>query len=48
MNDYSIGYMDAVNGEINLTAYEMSNSYYAGYEDALHDMQFTADTEDTF
>lgn len=47
-NDYSIGYMDAVHGEINLTAYDTSNSYHAGYEDALYDMQFTTDTEDTF
>jgi hypothetical protein len=47
-NDYSIGYMDAVHGEINLTAYDTSNSYHAGYDDALHDMQFTTDTEDTF
>jgi len=42
-DDYAVGYMDAVNGEVNLTAYDTSNSYHAGYEDALHDMEFTVD-----
>jgi len=38
---YSCGYIDAINGEINLAAYDQSDAYYQGYEDALHDTALT-------
>ena len=43
---YSCGYFDALNGEINLAAYDQSDAYYQGYEDALHDMAMTTSTDD--
>jgi hypothetical protein len=43
---YSCGYFDALNGEINLAAYDQSDAYYQGYEDALHDMELTTPTND--
>jgi hypothetical protein len=43
---YSCGYYDALNGEINLAAYDQSNDYYQGYEDALHDTAMTTPADD--
>jgi hypothetical protein len=43
---YSCGYYDALNGEINLAAYDQSDAYYQGYEDALHDMALTTSADD--
>lgn len=43
---YSCGYYDALNGEINLTAYDQSDAYYQGYEDALHDTALTTSAND--
>jgi hypothetical protein len=43
---YSCGYYDALNGEINLAAYDQSDAYYQGYEDALHDTAMTTPADD--
>ena len=40
-DNYIYGYADAVNEQINLAAYDRSNDYQQGYEDALHDCNFT-------
>jgi len=45
---YVYGYADALNEQINLAAYDQSNDYHQGYEDALHDCSFTYTDHDTF
>jgi hypothetical protein len=44
---YLQGYSDALDGRINLTAYDQHADYHSGYNQALQDTQQLEKTDDT-